>query len=100
MATTVRRISMTGKHKNYRFSEMIKLGMPIEDLKKDTKLGKQAFRAKIRQYMYHVVNDSQGVCFGSKTVPYYSSEDMYGFVPEYSYNELSLNEREFYESKN
>jgi hypothetical protein len=40
---------------------------------------------------------SVGVCFGSKREPYYDCEDY--TITEYSYDDLSLTEKEFYESR-
>ena len=85
---------------HYRYIEAIKIGLPIAELKRNTKLHNNAFRARIKKYMYHVINQSNGVCFGSKQSAYYENEDEYGVVPQYSWNELSKNEIEFYESKN
>ena len=80
--------------------EMISLGMKKKDIQKRCRIGDRRFNAIFKYHMKYTLLSTTGVVFGSKTVPYYSDEDMYGVVPTYSYNELSLNEREFYESKN
>ncbi len=80
--------------------EMISLGMKKKDIQKRCRIGDRRFNAIFKYHMKYTLISTTGVVFGSKTVPYHDCEDMYGVVPSYSYNELSLNEKEFYESKN
>lgn len=80
--------------------EMISLGVKKADIMKRCRIGGRRFNAIFKHHMYHTLHNSRGIVFGSKTVPYHDCEDLYGLVPQYSYDELSLNEKEFYEGKN
>lgn len=77
--------------------EQLKAGISTADIKKNMKVGKKRLTDMFTIYAYSE-NSSKGICFGSKTVPYYDCEDSYIDKPKYRYSDLSKSELEFYES--
>lgn len=73
--------------------EQIKAGIKIAEIKKNFKIGK----IRITNIFKMHTSSSVGVCFGHKNAPYYDCEDY--TMAEYSYDDLSLIEKEFYESR-
>ncbi len=75
--------------------ELLILGYTIPELADQWNVSKTNLTTKFslvkKDYKYFYVNE-----IGSKEEPYYENEWMYGYIPTYSFEELSYKEKQFY----
>jgi len=76
--------------------QQIKSGIKLSEIYKNSKMGYPRLKKIFKEYAKQE-NIQKGICFGHKNEPYYDCEDY--TMAEYSYDNLSLIEKEFYESR-
>lgn len=84
------------KNSDKRIYQQMKSGIKLSDIYKNSKIGHTKLHKIFKEYAKQE-NVQNGICFGHKNEPYYDCEDY--TMAEYSYDDLSLIEKEFYESR-
>lgn len=74
----------------------MKSGIKLSDIYKNSNIGHTKLHKIFKEYAKKE-NSQDGIWFGHKNEPYYYCEDH--TIAEYSYDDLSLIEKEFYEGR-
>jgi hypothetical protein len=72
-------------------------GVTMDDIVFETGIHYKKVSSIIKEMSEIVYNNNRPTKLGRKDEPYYECEEDYGLTPVYEWNDLNLNEIEFYE---
>jgi hypothetical protein len=84
----------------YDMYDLMISGHPSYEIAKAYNLCEKRFGNLMNEIFKKTSQQNRYSILGRKDEAYYECEEDYGVTPNYSYDELSLNEKKFYEDKN